>query len=70
MNKTASKRKYDNEEHKNYIREHEDIPPDEDYEMHLKASDRKKLWALAAGKCSLCVLKRKIRHKYWQGMPY
>lgn len=42
------------EEHEAYVREHDDISPDEDYEMELKASDRKKLWALAAGKCSLC----------------
>lgn len=54
VNKTASKRKYDNKEHKNYIREHGDIPPDEDYEMDLKVSDRKKLWTLAGNKCSLC----------------
>lgn len=42
------------EEHEAYIREHDDISPDEDYEMELKASDRKKLWVLAAGKCSIC----------------
>lgn len=47
-------RKFDNEEHEAYIREHSDVQPDEDYEMDLKESDRKKLWALAGNKCSLC----------------
>jgi hypothetical protein len=42
------------DEHEKYLREHEDIGPDEDYEMELHASDRKKLWGLAAAKCSKC----------------
>jgi hypothetical protein len=49
-----AKREFDNEEHEAYIREHNDIRPDEDYEMKLRVSDRKKLWMLSGGKCSLC----------------
>lgn len=46
-----------NEEHEAYIREHGDIPPDEDYEMNIKDSDRKKLWALSGNKCAICKCK-------------
>lgn len=42
------------EEHEAYLREHEDIQPDEDYEMNLSDSDRKTLWALANNMCALC----------------
>ena len=42
------------DEHEKYLREHEDIEPDEDYEMNLYVSDRKKLWGLAGAKCSIC----------------
>ncbi|KAF5420000.1 MAG: hypothetical protein C5S44_09540 [Candidatus Methanocomedens sp.] len=48
------KHRYDNEEHEVYIREHEDIKPDEDYEMGLRVSDMKILWGKAGGKCSKC----------------
>jgi len=45
---------YNNKEHEACIREHGDIQPDEDYEMDLSVRDRKTLWGLAAGKCSIC----------------
>lgn len=32
------------DEHEKYLGEHEDIGPDEDYEMELHASDRKKVF--------------------------
>lgn len=48
---------HDNEEHEAYITEHGDIPPDEDYEMDLKVSDRKMLWASSGNKCAICKCK-------------
>lgn len=42
------------EEHEAYIKEHGDIQPDEDYEMNLGVRERRKLYLLAKGKCSLC----------------
>ena len=47
-------RNKEDNEHETYLREHEDIEPDEDYKMELRATDRKKLWGLAAAKCSIC----------------
>ena len=41
-------------EHEAYIKEHGDIQPDEDYEMNLGVHERRKLYLLAKGKCSLC----------------
>lgn len=48
------KNEFDNEDHEAYIREHEDITPDKDCEMQLKAYDRQKLWGRAGAKCSIC----------------
>lgn len=44
----------EDDEHETYLREHEDIDPDEDYEMELSRRDRRKLWGLAAARCSKC----------------
>lgn len=42
------------EDHEAYIKEHGDIQPDEDFEMDLPLLERRKLWLLSRGKCTLC----------------